>query len=97
MSPSLPGLCFLGVVVRLLGGDKAAGKSHWEAAFLVTGMPGGSCTFEDPTPRAPGTLLPSQQLQGGKGGVQGGAHRVQISCLFVLEVGCLLIIRSVYI
>lgn len=46
-----------------------------------------------PPPRAPRKLSPlPQQLLGGKGGDQGGADGAQISYLFVLEVGRLLII-----
>lgn len=80
-----------------------------EAAFRVTdmsAMPGGPVPLRillpapAPPPHGPwNTFFPPtpQQLQGGKGGVEGGADGVQISCLFVLEVGCLLIIRWVHI
>lgn len=98
--------------MRLVGDGKTANKAPRivpgrEEAFLVTVplfiqatwvLPG---TFEEPTPWLLESFLPSPisnlQLPGGAGRVQGGAGGAQICYLFVLEVGCLLIIRWVYI
>lgn len=56
--------------------------------------PGGPVYKRLPPPWVPGNLFSFPLLLlGGKGGVQGGAGGTQISYLFVLEVGCLLIIK----